>query len=304
MPPIAAATRSAAPATTGAGDAPTARLDRPGCSIAHRLRGAGPPVLFVQGVGVHGDGWAPQTDALSSSYACLSFDNRGMGASVPAPKACTIAELADDAVALADAQGWDTFHVVGHSMGGLIALQLALTNRARVRSLALLCTSASGPFLATPSPRAAWIGLRSKVGTRRSRRRAFLELVVPPGSVRDDEKDALCARLADVFGHDLADTPSIVWAQIAAMKRCELTPRLGELAGVPTLVGSARFDPIAPPSQGRALAAGIPGAKYVEWEDAAHGVVVQHAARVNALLVEHLACVDARATTARVAVPA
>jgi len=81
----------------------------------------------------------------------------------------------------------------------------------------------------------------------------------------------------------------VVWAQIAAMRKCDATPRLRELASIPTLVGSARFDPIAPPSVGRKLAAGIPGARFVEWDDAAHGVVVQHAGRVNALLGEHLA---------------
>jgi pimeloyl-ACP methyl ester carboxylesterase len=267
----------------------TSTCERSGCSVAYRVRGDGPPVLFVQGVGVHGDGWAPQTDALSSSYRCLSFDNRGMGASLPAPRACTIAELADDAVALADAQGWDRFHVVGHSMGGLIALQLALSAHDRVRSLALLCTAASGPYLAMPSWRAAWIGLRSKVGTLRARRRAFLEIVAPKGSIPVDEQDALCARLADVFGHDLAVTPSIVFAQLAAMRACDVTPRLPELAGIPTLVASARHDPIAPPVVGRALADGIPGARYVQWDDAAHGVVVTHADRVNALLAAHLA---------------
>jgi len=174
--------------------------------LAYRVRGAGDPVLFVQGVGVHsptggprrpGDGWAPQTDALSSPYACLSFDHRGMGASPASPTPFTIEDLAADAVALADAQGWDRFHVVGHSMGGLISVVLALAHPRRVRSLSLLCTSASGPYLATPSPLAAWIGVRTNVGPRKARRRAFLRIVYPPKSVPRAEQDALCVQMAD-----------------------------------------------------------------------------------------------------------
>ena len=69
-------------------------------------------------------------------------------------------------------------------------------------------------------------------------------------------------------------------------------PRLGELAGLPALVVSAAHDPIAPPAVGRALAAGIPGSRHVEVSDASHGLPIQHAERVNALLLEHLARVD------------
>ena len=80
----------------------------------------------------------------------------------------------------------------------------------------------------------------------------------------------------------------IVDEQLKVMGRCNLTPRLAELAGIPTLVASGRHDPIAPPAFGRAIAAGIPGSRYVEFEDASHAVTIQQADRVNALLLEHL----------------
>ena len=53
------------------------------CELSYWVRGTGAPVLFIQGVGVHGGGWSPQVEALSSEFRCLSFDNRGMGASQP-----------------------------------------------------------------------------------------------------------------------------------------------------------------------------------------------------------------------------
>ena len=71
-------------------------------------------------------------------------------------------------------------------------------------------------------------------------------------------------------------------------------PRLAELASTPTLVVSAAHDPIARPTEGgRAIAAGIPGARYVEIPDASHGVPIHQAPRINALLLEHFAPVDA-----------
>ena len=76
--------------------------------------------------------------------------------------------------------------------------------------------------------------------------------------------------------------------QFAAMRACDVSPRLGELAGLPTLVVSAAHDRIAPPAAGRALASGIPGARYVELPDAAHGVTLLGAGTVNDLLAAHL----------------
>lgn len=263
-----------------------------GCPLSYRVTGAGPPVLLVQGVGVHGDGWRPQVDRLAARYRCLMFDNRGMGRSQPAGASVTVEQMADDARALMDAQGWEAAHVVGHSLGGPVALHLALTARDRVRSLALLCSFARGPAVAPLSRRMVWAGTRFQFGPRGVRRRAFLELVLPPDALRGADRDALADSLAPVFGHDLADQPPVVREQLRAMRRYDATPRLGELGGVPALVVSAAWDPIAPPGLGRQLAAGIPGARYVEVADASHGLPVQHPERVTALLEEHFAAAD------------
>ena len=72
------------------------------------------------------------------------------------------------------------------------------------------------------------------------------------------------------------------------MGRYDATPALGQLTGIPTLVVSGRHDPIAPPVFGRAVAEGIGGARYFEFEDASHALTVQCQDRVNALLREHL----------------
>lgn len=264
-------------------------VDYRGCRFVYNVQGQGPPVLLIQGVGVHGEGWRPQVEALSDRYTCLSFDNRGMGRSQPAGAPITVEQMAEDSEALLDAEGWEAAHLVGHSLGGLIALHLALSARKRVRSLALLCTFAGGRDAAPPTARMIWLGLRSRVGTRRMRRRAFLQLVMPPRTAADADPEELAEQLAPLFGHDLADQPSIVDPQLAALRAYDATSRLGELAGLPTLVVSAIHDPIAPPRAGRRLAEGIPGARYVEIPDASHGVPIHRADQINALLFDHLA---------------
>jgi pimeloyl-ACP methyl ester carboxylesterase len=264
-----------------------ATLAHQGCTLSYRVSGAGEPVLFIQGVATAGDAWQPQIDGLADRYRCLSFDNRGLGRSQPASARLTVAQMADDARALLDAQGWASAHVVGHSLGGPIALELALSARARVRSLSLLCTFANGKDATRLTPYMFWWGMRTRVGTRAQRRAAFLRLVVPPAALAEGDPAALAARLGEVFGRDLADTPPVVSAQMAAMNAFDARARLGELAGLPTLVVSAAHDPIARPELGRALAAAIPGARYVEIEDDSHAVIVRQPARVNALLAAH-----------------
>ncbi|MGH9664234.1 MAG: alpha/beta fold hydrolase, partial [Bryobacteraceae bacterium] len=116
---------------------------------------------------------------------------------------------------------------------------------------------------------------------------AFLQLVMPPEALADADRDALAERLAPIFGHDLADQAPVVLRQVAAMMAYNATSRLRELAGLPTLVVTAALDRIAPPEIGRAIASAVPGSVYVEIPDASHGVAIQHAGRINALLETH-----------------
>ena len=194
----------------------------------------------------------------------ISFDNRGIGASVSRDGRLTIEDMATDALAIVDSLGVDCFHVAGHSMGGVIAQAVALRAPARIKSLALLCTFAKGkdgskvtlPMLAT--------ALRMRIGTRAMRRNAFLELIMPARYLQETDRAALAARLQPLFGHDLANQPPIVMKQLGAMSKYDAGARLAGLGSIPTLVVSATEDRVAPPSTGQALAAAIPGSTYVE----------------------------------------
>jgi pimeloyl-ACP methyl ester carboxylesterase len=261
-------------------------------TLGYRSTGSGPAVLCIQGVGVAGDGWQPQVEALARRYRVLTFDNRGVGATPRGAGPLSIERMAADAVAILDAERIDRCHVVGHSLGGLIALAVALDAPTRVRSLSLLCTFADGAGPTRPTMRMIALGLPTRIGTRRMRRLAMQRMLFPDDYLRQVDRAALAERLNLLFGRDLGEAPPIVSEQLKVMGRYDATQRLSALAGVPTLVVSGRHDPIAPPAFGRAIAAGIPGARYVEYEDASHALPIQHADRINALLLEHFDAVD------------
>lgn len=267
---------------------PSSSVELNGCRLSFSVEGDGPPVVFIQGVGVHGSGWTPQVEELRSEFRCLAFDNRGIGASQPPGTAITVEQMARDTLGLMSHLGWESAHLVGHSLGGPVALEVALTAPRRVRSLSLLCTLARGRNATRLTWRMLRLGLGSRIGTRRSRRRAFLKIVMPEDALRGIDQDALAAQLAPLFGHDIADQPPVAMKQLSALSAYDATDRVSGIVGIPTLVMSAAHDPIAPPVNGRALAAAIPGARYVEFEDASHGLPIQHAARVNQLLRQHL----------------
>lgn len=270
-------------------------LKRPDADLHYAIAGEGTPVLFIQGVGVAGEGWRPQVDAFKGAYQTLVFDNRGHNKSVPCTGPISIEAMAADALALMDAAGWKSAHVVGHSMGGLIAQQLALSHPERVRSLALLCTLHRGPAGARVSPKIAWLGIRTRVGTRKMRRRAFLELVYPKSYRAKVDPDEAAAHLGALAGRDLADSPPILMQQLNAMRNHDIYAQLGKLAGIPALVAAAEEDPIALPEFGELLAKAIPGAKYVFWDDASHAITINDAPRVNQLLAEFWQSVPSQA---------
>jgi pimeloyl-ACP methyl ester carboxylesterase len=259
-----------------------------GCNLSWFVEGQGTPVVLIQGSGVGANGWRPQLDALTPRFQCLCFDNRAYGRSVPSTEPLSLELMAEDTLALMDAQGWESAHLVGHSMGGLIAQYVARRAPARVRSLALLCTFANGKAPSRLTPWLVRVGLRTRIGTRRMRQRAFMEMVLTHEELAAVDPDAMAKKLGTLFDRDLAESPPILMQQVKTMARADARPFLSELASIPTLVASAEHDRIATPASGRELAQGLPGARYVELGGTAHAMTITRAVEVNALLLEHL----------------
>ncbi len=261
--------------------------------VFYATAGDGPPVLLIHGAGVVGEGWRPQIDGLSDRFRIVMLDNRGIGASTLPAGQLTIEAMAGDALAVMDALGIERFHLAGHSMGGLIAQEVALTAPGRVDSLAFLCTFAHGWQGARLTPAMLLTALRMRIGPRAMRRRAFTELVMPRSYLNRIDRTRLAERLRVLFGYDLASQPSIAITQVRAMSSYDASARLARLAGIPALVVSAAEDRIARPEFGKELASLIPGARFEEIPDAGHAVTIQCPDAINGLLARHFSAAGA-----------
>jgi pimeloyl-ACP methyl ester carboxylesterase len=111
---------------------------------------------------------------------------------------------------------------------------------------------------------------------------------MPPDALANMDPPRLAADLAPFFGHDLADQPPIVMPQLNALKHYDATPRLSELAGIPTLLLSGKHDPIARPELARNLAAAIPNPTHHPFSNASHGLPLHLQNETNSLLLAHL----------------
>jgi pimeloyl-ACP methyl ester carboxylesterase len=179
-------------------------------------------------------------------------------------------------------------------MGGVIAQQLALDAPKRVRSLSLLCAFGRGKDAARLTPWVLWMTLRTRVGTRRMRRKAFLEMLWPAEVLAKADTDKLAAEVGELVGRDLAESPSVLMKQLRAMARHDASGRLKELAQIPTLVASGEHDPIALPRYGKMLADAIPGAMFEVMPGCSHGMTIQKAAEVSQRLRRFMDGVEER----------
>lgn len=236
----------------------------------HRLsyetlgREGAPPVLLVMGMSFSARAWGPMPERLAGERRVLVFDNRGVGASTAPRGRFRMADLADDAAAVLHASGVGAAHVFGVSMGGMVALELALRHPARVRSLVLGATLAAwkGSRKATPLLLAELLlgGILSRHGCHALVGRALASRE----TLRRDPK-AFRAWIATV-GRPGA---RVLARQVAAVAHHDARPRLGEIR-VPALVLTGDEDRLVPPENARALAEGIPGARLVVFPRAGH----------------------------------
>src|ERR1700753_1180762 len=113
--------------------------------LYYETRGSGTPILLSAGMGGSGRFWAPQLEALAARHRVIIYDHAGTGRSGREIGPRSIAEMAKDIACVLDAAGAEDAHVVGHAIGGIIGMELALTAPARLRSLTLVNGWATGP---------------------------------------------------------------------------------------------------------------------------------------------------------------
>jgi 3-oxoadipate enol-lactonase len=257
-----------------------------GIHVADAGRADGPPLLLVQGLGASGRAWHRLLPHLEPHARLLVVDNRGTGLSDRIRSPVMLPDLALDLVAVLDAAEVESAHVLGLSLGGMVALHLALDHRPRVRSLVLGCTTAGGPIGRRPPP---WrLVAAGALGRWRGPDDAW-EVLVPAlyGPVaRREQRDRIAEDRATTEAD--ATPPATVLAQLAAAAAHDVRHRLAELAGLPTTVVHGDADGVVPPADGRELAAGIPGARLVMIPGCGHMLTTEAEALLAQTVLAHL----------------
>jgi aminoacrylate hydrolase len=217
----------------------------------------GEPVLMIMGLGASSRLWFRLLPWIARRHRAIVFDNRGTGDSSPVRGRLSMRGLAHDARAVLDDAGVESAHVIGASMGGMIAQHLALEDRAGVRSLTLACTTPGGRGGVPNWRLLTTAALRPVLGSRRT-----FPLVAPALYAKNTLKERP-ARVREDFHRRLEDntSPITLYAQMGAIAGHDTRSRLAELNGLPTLVVHGLEDNLVPSDRGRELAALIPGAK-------------------------------------------
>ncbi|MER7670249.1 alpha/beta fold hydrolase [Kitasatospora sp. NPDC096128] len=224
--------------------------------LARIVQGSGPGLLLAHGAGGSArDNWGPLLPDLAAHRTVVAPDYPGSGDSPYEPGEPTLDEYADRLVAAADEEGLDTFDLAGFSLGAAVAVRIATRHPGRVRSLLLIAGLAGGS----------------------ARQSALSELMV---RLRDRPAELADLMLTVVLGHSWVDAlpadrlaalraglesplPAGFPQQFRLAARTDVRAELASIT-VPTLVVGAAEDMLVQPAQHRLLAAGIPGARYVE----------------------------------------
>ena len=240
------------------------------------------PILMIQGLGASKNAWNLQRIAMATRFRSISLDNRGAGRSDKPTQPFTLEQMADDAIAVLDAAGVETAHVVGASMGGVISQIIAVKYPHRVRSLTLVCTACRNhPW--RQELLQSWAHTAEKKGMIEVGKEAA-QWVMSPRSFR---------RLVPAFtwmGPLAALRPrhSFV-SQIQAIldTREDLVDELSSITA-PTMVIVGNQDILTPRGDSDEIAERIPNAELVVISGAAHGLMMEHSTTFNKILIEFL----------------
>jgi 3-oxoadipate enol-lactonase len=239
--------------------------------IAYEMRGTmhrqRPWLVLIQGMGFDRSGWDPVLRKLRHHFRLVLVDNRGFGRSDRSAGLFAVAAMAGDIVAVLDAAGIRRAHVMGASLGGMVAQELAITHAERVDGLVLACTAPGWPFAYPMPPAALRLLLVTAVIRAEVARRRHTENALSARTVQDHPE--LVDRLLELQDAQPPPDRRALAAQAAA--GALYTGRLRHARiGARTLVVHGGADTVVDPRNGRLLADRIPNARLVTFPHLGH----------------------------------
>jgi len=289
---------------------PTARVN--GIELCYESTGeeSGSAILLVAGLGMQLTGWPEEwSERLAGAgHYVIRFDNRDIGLSAHLVEdgkpdllawlggrdpnvGYGLADMADDAAALLEHLGVESAHVVGISMGGMIAQVLAINHAPRVRTLCSIMSTTGDHAVGQPSAAAVTTMLRGAPETRAAAIDYAVEMfgvIGSPGYPSDEELDR--ERFAAAYDRD--HDPDGVARQLGAILTSgDRTEALHQVS-VPTLVIHGDSDPLVDVSGGEATARAIPGARLLLIEGMGHDLPAQLYDRLLDAILTHVSAAD------------
>jgi pimeloyl-ACP methyl ester carboxylesterase len=230
-------------------------VDVSGTRLHYVRAGAGEPILLIQGMAATHLTWGERFySALAESFDCIAFDNRGMGRSGRANLPFTVADLAADAAGVLEALGIERAHVLGISLGGMAAQELALAHPERVQSVVLGATYCGGPRGRLPGREIVErLGAAMASGNRERVYHTMWELMLSPTFRADETR-------FDAFRDVASALPApraVIVEQLRAGAQHDASDRLGGISA-PALVVHGTADGIFTAGNGEQIASLIP----------------------------------------------
>jgi 3-oxoadipate enol-lactonase len=255
-----------------------------GLELNYERAGEGEPLLLIQGMSANHMAWGrPFRELLEERFEVVVFDNRGMGLSSRVAEQFSVAEMAGDTAGLLDALEIESAHVMGISMGGMVAQELALAHPERLRSLAIGCSYCGGEGSALMGP-ADFQGLVAAMGSGNQDLvlEAMYELNLSPGFRAEPSRFAEFAEMATA----LPSPRETIALQLQAIVAHDTNSRLPELR-LPTLVIHGTEDRVLPYVNGKLIASLIPSSKLEIYDGVGHMFWWEQPDRTAGLVREH-----------------
>jgi pimeloyl-ACP methyl ester carboxylesterase len=252
--------------------------------LYYEEQGIGEPLICVQGLSASSAAWVLQVPAFAARHRTLVFDNRDVGRSSLAEAPYEIADMARDSLALAEALELESYHLLGLSMGGAIAQEMALAAPERVRTLTLAVSfSAGGAYARKLSE--VWASRAQKI----SREEHVDELMLLCHSEEFFENAEAVAMVRGLMLGNPNFQPLEAFArQLDACSRHAARDRLGSLSLPVHVIGCER-DILVPVWKSSEIASLIPGAELTVIEGAPHGVNVERPENFNRAVLDFIA---------------